>query len=73
MQDSSTSDMIFDVPTIISELSRGTTLLPGTLILTGTPQGVGMSRTPPVFLKHGDKVEVEIERIGVLRNAVRFE
>jgi 2-keto-4-pentenoate hydratase/2-oxohepta-3-ene-1,7-dioic acid hydratase in catechol pathway len=73
MQDSSTSDMIFDVATIISELSRGTTLLPGTLILTGTPQGVGMSRTPPVFLKHGDKVEVEIERIGVLRNTVRFE
>jgi 2-keto-4-pentenoate hydratase/2-oxohepta-3-ene-1,7-dioic acid hydratase in catechol pathway len=73
MQDSSTSDMIFDVSAIISELSRGTTLVPGTLILTGTPQGVGMSRTPPVFLKHGDKVEVEIERIGVLRNVVRFE
>ncbi len=73
MQDSSTSDMIFDVPTIISELSRGTTLLPGTLFLTGTPQGVGMARTPPAFLKHGDSVEVEIERLGTLRNTVRFE
>lgn len=73
MQDSTTSDMIFDVPTIISELTCGTTLLPGTLVLTGTPQGVGMARTPPAFLKHGDSVEVEIERLGVLRNTVRFE
>jgi 2-keto-4-pentenoate hydratase/2-oxohepta-3-ene-1,7-dioic acid hydratase in catechol pathway len=73
MQDSTTSDMIFDVATIVSELSRGTTLLPGTLILTGTPQGVGMARTPPAYLKHNDVVEVEIERIGTLRNTVRFE
>lgn len=73
MQDASTSDMSFDVPTIVSELSRGTTLIPGTVILTGTPSGVGMSRTPPVFLKHGDAVEVEIERLGTLKNSVVFE
>lgn len=73
MQDASTSDMIFSVATLIAELSRGTTLLPGTLILTGTPSGVGMARTPPVFLKEGDVVEVEVERIGTIRNRVRFE
>jgi len=73
MQDSSTADMIFGVATLISELSRGITLLPGTVILTGTPPGVGMARTPQVFLSHGDTVEVEIERIGVLRNKVAFE
>lgn len=73
MQDASTSEMYFGVATLISELSRGTTLLPGTVILTGTPGGVGMARTPPVWLKHGDVVEVEIERVGVLRNRVVFE
>ncbi len=73
MQDASTGEMMFDVATLISELSRGMTLLPGTVILTGTPSGVGMARTPPVWLKDGDVVEVEIERIGVLRNTVRFE
>ncbi len=73
MQDSNTGDMIFDVATLIHEISRGTTLLPGTLIMTGTPGGVGFARTPPVFLKAGDEVEVEVERIGILRNAVRFE
>ena len=73
MQDSSTSDMIFDVPTLISFLSEGTTLLPGTVILTGTPQGVGFARTPPIFLKAGDEVDIEIEGIGVLRNSVQEE
>jgi 2-keto-4-pentenoate hydratase/2-oxohepta-3-ene-1,7-dioic acid hydratase in catechol pathway len=73
MQDASTSQMIFPVATLIADLSRGTTLLPGTLILTGTPSGVGMARKPPVWLKHGDTVEVEIEKIGVLRNRVRAE
>lgn len=72
-QDSSTGDMIFDVPTLISDLSRGMTLLPGTVILTGTPSGVGMARNPPEWLKHGDVVEVEIEGLGVLRNPVVFE
>lgn len=73
MQDTPTSDMIFSIATLISELSRGTTLVPGTLMLTGTPSGVGMARTPPVFLKHGDHVEIEIDSLGVLSNRVRFE
>lgn len=73
MQDSNTSDMIFSVATLIAEISRGTTIAPGTVILTGTPSGVGMARTPPVFLRAGDVVEVEVERLGVLRNEVRFE
>lgn len=72
MQQGHTSDMIFTVRRIIAELSRGTTLLPGTVILTGTPSGVGMARTPPVYLKHGDVVEVEIDSIGTLRNSVRW-
>jgi len=70
MQDASTADMIFSVATLISDLSQGTTLGPGTVIMTGTPSGVGMARTPPVWLKAGDVVEVEIEKIGVLRNEV---
>lgn len=73
MQDSTTADMIFDVPTLVSELSQGTTLSPGTVILTGTPAGVGMARTPPRFLQSGDVVEVEIAGIGTLRNRVVFE
>jgi 2-keto-4-pentenoate hydratase/2-oxohepta-3-ene-1,7-dioic acid hydratase in catechol pathway len=73
MQDASTRDMIFPVARLISDLSRGTTLLPGTIILTGTPSGVGMARTPPVWLKHGDTVEVEVEKIGILKNRVRAE
>jgi 2-keto-4-pentenoate hydratase/2-oxohepta-3-ene-1,7-dioic acid hydratase in catechol pathway len=73
MQDTPTSDMIFSVATLISELSRGTTLLPGTLMLTGTPSGVGMARTPPIFLNQGDLVEIEIDSLGILSNRVRFE
>lgn len=73
MQDSNTSDMIFDVPTLISFLSEGTTLLPGTVILTGTPQGVGFARTPPIFLKDGDQVTIDIEGIGALSNPVQEE
>ncbi|MDX2130601.1 MAG: fumarylacetoacetate hydrolase family protein [Planctomycetota bacterium] len=73
MQDTRTSDMIFDVARLVSDLSRGITLLAGTLILTGTPSGVGMARMPPVFLKDGDEVEIEIERVGAIRNRVRFE
>jgi len=71
MQSSSTALMIFPVPRIVAELSRGTTLLPGTVILTGTPAGVGAGRTPPRFLRDGDVVEVEIERVGTVRNPVR--
>jgi 2-keto-4-pentenoate hydratase/2-oxohepta-3-ene-1,7-dioic acid hydratase in catechol pathway len=70
MQESNTSDMIFDVPTLIEFLSGSTTLLPWTVILTGTPEGVGMARTPPVWLQPGDSVAVEIDGIGVLANPV---
>jgi len=70
LQDSTTRDMIFDIPAIIEFLSGSTTLLPGTVILTGTPQGVGMARTPPRWLVAGDSVTVDIERIGALTNPV---
>ena len=70
VQDSSTSELIFGVRELVSYCSRNMTLLPGTLILTGTPAGVGMKRTPPVFLQKGDVVEIEIEHIGILRNMV---
>ena len=70
MQDWNTDDMIFDVPTLIEFLSGSTILLPGTVILTGTPHGVGAARKPPVFLKNGDTVAIEIERIGTLTNPV---
>lgn len=70
MQDWTTSDMIFDVPTLIEFLSGSTVLSPGTVILTGTPHGVGGARKPPVFLQPGDEVTIEIERIGRLTNPV---
>jgi 2,4-diketo-3-deoxy-L-fuconate hydrolase len=71
-QHSNTSQMIFPVARLIAELSRGMTLLPGDVIATGTPAGVGFARTPPEFLADGDALEVEIERIGILRNTVRI-
>jgi 2-keto-4-pentenoate hydratase/2-oxohepta-3-ene-1,7-dioic acid hydratase in catechol pathway len=70
LQDWTTADMIFDVPQLISFLSGSTTLVPGTVILTGTPHGVGMARTPPRWLAPGDVVNVEIEAIGTLTNPV---
>jgi 2-keto-4-pentenoate hydratase/2-oxohepta-3-ene-1,7-dioic acid hydratase in catechol pathway len=70
LQDWTTEDMIFDVRTLIVFLSGSTTLLPGTVILTGTPHGVGAARKPPVFLKAGDTVTIEIEKIGQLTNPV---
>jgi 2-keto-4-pentenoate hydratase/2-oxohepta-3-ene-1,7-dioic acid hydratase in catechol pathway len=70
MQDSNTSQMIFSVPATVAYLSQVFTLEPGDLIFTGTPPGVGMARKPPVWLKGGDVVEVEIEGLGVLRNEV---
>ncbi len=70
MQDGNTNDMIFDVPALIEFLSKSTTLLPGTLIFTGTPFGVGMGRKPPLWLKHGDQVQIVIEKIGTLSNPV---
>jgi 2-keto-4-pentenoate hydratase/2-oxohepta-3-ene-1,7-dioic acid hydratase in catechol pathway len=69
-QHSNTSQMIFPIPRLIAELSKGMTLLPGDVIATGTPEGVGFARNPPEFLADGDLVDVEIERIGVLRNVI---
>jgi 2-keto-4-pentenoate hydratase/2-oxohepta-3-ene-1,7-dioic acid hydratase in catechol pathway len=73
LQDSNTREMIFDVPTLIEFLSKSATLLPGTAIFTGTPQGVGMAQKPPIWLKDGDSVSVIIEKIGKLTNPVRTE
>ena len=73
MQDSNTSDMLFDIAAIISNLSYSMTLLPGTVILTGTPEGVGFTRIPPIFLKDGDIITVSIEDVGELTNTVKKE
>ncbi|WP_221031984.1 fumarylacetoacetate hydrolase family protein [Actomonas aquatica] len=74
VQDWNTNDMIFDVATIISYLSGSTTLVPGTVIMTGTPHGVGMAAKPsPRWLRPGDKVAIEIEGIGTLHNPVAYE
>ena len=70
MQDWNTDDMIFDVPTLIEFLSGSSVLEPGTVILTGTPHGVGFAQDPPRFLKDGDTVTIEIEGIGQLTNPV---
>ena len=70
MQDHTTADMIFDVPALIESLSSTMTLRPGAVILTGTPQGVGFARTPPVWMRAGDTVIVELERIGRLENPI---
>ena len=69
-QSSNTKHFIFDIPTIISDLSAGMTLKPGDIIATGTPSGVGMGFKPPKYLKSGDKVECTIEKIGTLVNIV---
>ena len=71
MQSSSTDDMIFDIPTLIHFLSQDTTLLPGTAILTGTPEGVGWFRETKVILKPGDTIAIEIDGIGRLENPVQ--
>ena len=73
MQNGHTRDMIFDVATLIEFTSGSTTLRPGTVIMTGTPHGVGVARRPPVFLQPGDTITVEIEGIGQLTNPVREE
>ena len=73
MQSGNTRDLIFSVSYLVSYLSRQMTLLPGTLIMTGTPSGIGFTRNPQIFLKSGDRVEVEIEGIGVLENPVFVE
>ena len=71
MQDSSTANMAFGVASLVAFISRTITLEPGMLIATGTPPGVGMARTPPRWLRDGDEMTVEIERIGSLTNVVR--
>jgi 2-keto-4-pentenoate hydratase/2-oxohepta-3-ene-1,7-dioic acid hydratase in catechol pathway len=70
MQDGHTADMIFPVAELIHRLSQDTTLLPGTVILTGTPSGVGFTRKPPVFLAANDRIRIEIDGIGGLENPV---
>ncbi len=72
-QETCTDDMIFNIKQIIAHLSRGTTLRKGTVIMTGTPSGVGLFMEPKGFLKDGDVVEVDIEGIGSLRNKMVFE
>src|SRR5437773_2552075 len=73
MQDHTTFDMIFDVPALIESLSSTLTLRPGSILMTGTPHGVGMARNPPVWLKAGDRIAVEIENMGRLENPVAQE
>ena len=73
MQDGTTADMIFDVPALIESLSRTLTLRPGSVILTGTPSGVGFARKPPVWMKAGDRIVVEIEKLGRLENPLVAE
>jgi 2-keto-4-pentenoate hydratase/2-oxohepta-3-ene-1,7-dioic acid hydratase in catechol pathway len=70
MQDATTSSLIFSIPELIEFITQSITLSPGDLILTGTPPGVGFARKPPVFLRAGDLMEVDIENIGTLVNTV---
>jgi len=70
MQDGTTADMVFDVPSLIEYISAHITLDPGDLLITGTPSGVGVFREPPVFLEPGDVVRCEVERIGRVENRV---
>ena len=67
-QNGNTDDYIFNIPYVISDISKGMTLFPGDIIITGTPSGIGAGMNPPVYLKHGDVIESEIEGLGVLRN-----
>jgi 2-keto-4-pentenoate hydratase/2-oxohepta-3-ene-1,7-dioic acid hydratase in catechol pathway len=73
MQSSNTSDLIFNTRQLVSYASKCMTLMPGTVVMTGTPAGVGFARKPPVFLRNGDVVEVEVEGIGALVNPVQNE
>ena len=70
MQHATTEQMIFKIPKIIEYVSAWTTLLPGDVLVTGTPGGVGARRTPPVWMKPGDKVEIEIDKVGILENSI---
>ena len=70
MQHATTEQMIFKIPKIIEYVSSWTTLLPGDVLVTGTPGGVGARRTPPLWMKPGDKVEIEIDKVGILENTI---
>jgi 2-keto-4-pentenoate hydratase/2-oxohepta-3-ene-1,7-dioic acid hydratase in catechol pathway len=73
MQDSTTKELIFSPAQLIEHITKVVTIEPGDIIFTGTPPGVGVARTPPVFLKSGDQIEIEIDRLGTLRNPVGAE
>jgi 2-keto-4-pentenoate hydratase/2-oxohepta-3-ene-1,7-dioic acid hydratase in catechol pathway len=73
MQDSNTDQLIFGVPALIEFISQTITLEPGDVIATGTPSGVGFARKPPVWMKAGDTIEIEIEKVGLLRNPIENE
>ena len=73
VQTASTDDMIFDIPAIIAFVTQAMTLAPGDIIVSGTPAGVGMARKPQLFMKPGDVCEVELERVGLLRNPIQAE
>lgn len=73
LQDANTSSLIFDIATLVHMLSEAVNLLPGDIIVTGTPSGVGLARKPPVWMRHGDVCEIEIEGIGILSNPVKDE
>jgi 2-keto-4-pentenoate hydratase/2-oxohepta-3-ene-1,7-dioic acid hydratase in catechol pathway len=73
VQQSNTGVMLFPVPVVIAYLSSFTALEPGDVIATGTPAGVGFKRTPPLYMRGGDRIEVEIERVGVLTNRIEQE
>ena len=70
VQSAMIDDMVFDVATLVSTISEAMTLEPGDIIVTGTPSGIGLARKPPLWMKPGDIVEVEIDRIGILRNPI---
>jgi 2-keto-4-pentenoate hydratase/2-oxohepta-3-ene-1,7-dioic acid hydratase in catechol pathway len=72
-QESNTEHMIFDVATLVSTCSEIFELVPGDVIISGTPAGVGFARKPPLFMKQGDVVEVEVEKVGVLSNSIKNE
>lgn len=73
LQDGHTSDMIFSVYEQIAYLSQGTTLQAGSILLTGTPEGIGYFRSPRIFLGDGDEIQIQIEKIGTLVNKVHYE
>lgn len=73
VQDGHTSDLIFGISELVAYLSQGTTLEPGTIILTGTPPGIGYFRSPRIFLGDGDDIRVYVEKIGTLVNKVHYE